>query len=97
MKIGPLDPKTVAASGGGERKAAGSTARDDGSAEASTKVELSSSLKLLDGDGAEGAFDAQKVERIAQAIRDGQYRVHPEVIADKLIANARELLGKPAN
>ena len=40
-------------------------------------------------------FDAEKVERIAQAIRDGKFKVNAEAIADKLIANAQELLGGP--
>jgi anti-sigma28 factor (negative regulator of flagellin synthesis) len=32
------------------------------------------------------------VAKIAQAIRDGQFEVNAEAIADKLIANTRELL-----
>ena len=35
-----------------------------------------------------------KVERIAQAIRDGKFSINAEVIADKLITNAEELLGR---
>jgi negative regulator of flagellin synthesis FlgM len=42
-------------------------------------------------------FDAAKVERIAQAIRDGKFTVNPEAIADKLIVNAEELLGRKAS
>jgi len=34
------------------------------------------------------------VDRIAQAIRDGQFKINPEAIADKLIQNAEELLGR---
>ena len=48
-------------------------------------------------EGAEGSFDAQKVARITQAIRDGKFEVNAEAIASKLISNARELLGKSAN
>lgn len=32
-------------------------------------------------------FDAEKVMRIAQAIRDGSFTVDAEAIADKLLAN----------
>ena len=39
-------------------------------------------------------FDAEKVARIAQAIADGKFTINAEAIADKLIANAQELLGK---
>lgn len=43
---------------------------------------------------AEGAadFDAVKVARISQAMRDGRFSVDAGAIADKLIANARVLL-----
>jgi negative regulator of flagellin synthesis FlgM len=34
------------------------------------------------------------VAGIAQAIENGSFKVNAEVIADKLIANAQELLGK---
>jgi negative regulator of flagellin synthesis FlgM len=37
-------------------------------------------------------FDAARVESIKQAIRDGQLRVNPEAIADKLLASVGELL-----
>ncbi len=39
-------------------------------------------------------FDAAKVEAIKQAISEGRFTIHPEAIADKLIASARELLAK---
>ena len=41
----------------------------------------------------EAVFDTAKVQRISDAIRNGQFKVNPEAIADKLIANAQELLG----
>jgi negative regulator of flagellin synthesis FlgM len=47
---------------------------------------------LLDGE--DGGFDAAKVDRIRQSISDGTYKINAEAIADKLIANAQEVLGK---
>ncbi len=48
---------------------------------------------LLSG-GTSGEFDADKVARVGQSIADGTFKINPEAIADKLIANAQELLTK---
>jgi negative regulator of flagellin synthesis FlgM len=96
MKIGPLENKPAVATTATERKAdpakiAGGTANR----EASAKVELSSTAASMSGGAAtEASFDQAKVDRIAQAIRDGNYKINAEAIADKLISNAQELLGK---
>jgi negative regulator of flagellin synthesis FlgM len=65
-------------------------------AEASSTVALSTqATELLSGNKTvAGDFDAEKVERIAQAISDGKFEVNAPAIADKLLANAREVLGK---
>lgn len=92
MKIGPIDNKLAPTPANTERKgAAGANGAAQG-AEPSAKVALSAAGSLLAA-AADGTFDAQKVERLAQAIRDGKFDVDANVIADKLIANARELLG----
>ncbi len=90
MKIGPLEPKTIAAPASAERKA---TAQPAG-AEASAQVKLSNAAQGLQTTEGDPAFDGAKVERIAQAIRDGKFTVDAEAIADKLIVNAQELLGR---
>jgi negative regulator of flagellin synthesis FlgM len=59
----------------------------------STTVQLSSAATAL-LEGSEGGFDAEKVKRVRDAIADGTYKINPEAIADKLIANAQELLGR---
>ncbi len=95
MKIGHLE-NTAAASAVNERKpgaAATPAAATTASVEASAKVALSPTVAQLAAGGQEGVFDAEKVQRISDAIRDGKFTVNAGAIADKLIANAQELLG----
>ena len=94
MKIGQLENK-AAAQAVTERKpgAAAPAAASPGAAEASAKVALSPTVSQLAAGGKEGVFDADKVQRISEAIRDGKFVVNADAIADKLIANAQELLG----
>ncbi len=90
MKIGQIDNKAITPAGG-ERRTSGSNGA--ASSEPSAKVALSSAASLLAAGGNDGVFDTQKVQRISNAIRDGKFEVNAEAIADKLISNARELLG----
>ena len=39
-------------------------------------------------------IDTQKVSTVRAAIKDGTYVVNPEAIADKLLANAQEMLNR---
>lgn len=91
MKIGPIDNPSAVTPTAAERKAAPEPAA---AAEPSAKVQLSSQAALGQSDASRADFDAEKVERIAQAIRDGKFQINAEAIADQLIANARELLPK---
>jgi negative regulator of flagellin synthesis FlgM len=91
MKIGPLESKP-AATAVTERKSQPAQAQDR--AEASAQVALSPAASALAGAGTDPAFDTAKVERVAQAIRDGKFTVNAEAIADKLILNAEELLSR---
>ena len=63
-------------------------------ADASAKIALSSGAASLIAGGSNTEFDAEKVARISQSIDDGTFKINAEVIADKLIANAQELLVK---
>lgn len=90
MKIGPLETKPVTPVAPVERKPAPA----QGNGEASAQVALSPAASLLVGAEADPAFDAEKVQRIAQAIREGRFVINADTIADKLILNAQELLGR---
>lgn len=101
MKIGHLDNTPAAAATGaaapGERKADTAKAASARGSDASATVALSATAAALSGEGVgatEASFDQAKVDRIAQAIRDGNFQINADAIADKLISNAQELLGK---
>ena len=68
-----------------------STQLDDDS---STQVELSPEATMLSHASQDPSFDQAKVDRIAQAIRDGSFSINPGAIADKLLSNAQEVLGR---
>ena len=63
-------------------------------ADESAKIELSSTASTLLTGGTTAEFDAEKVARISKAIDEGTFTINPEAIADKLIANAQEVLAK---
>ena len=106
MKIGspadtpPLAPTAAGRTPSGEAAVKTPAApATPSTAEASAQVEISSAaatlMKSVDASSAE--FDADKVARISQAVADGSFKVDPAAIADKLIANAQELLTRASN
>ena len=97
MKIGSFDSKPVTAAQPTERKgpaANGSAKTGEPAAEPSAQVAISPAASLLAKVADDPAFDAAKVERIATALREGKYQINAEAIAEKLIVNAEELLGR---
>lgn len=100
MKIGnPLEKPglaPVAANRGKPAEAGKSTAAP--AAGSSTVALSTAATALLNGNEAVSVssadFDQAKVDRISNAISQGQYKVDPEAIADKLLANAQELLSR---
>ena len=64
----------------------------------SAKVAISSAAQAAASSAAtEVSFDSAKVGRISQAISEGKFTVNANAIADKLVANAQELLKARAN
>jgi negative regulator of flagellin synthesis FlgM len=105
MKIGHPADKPVAPQAAGTPAAAPEAAAQAnqaaqavaplaGGADPSAKVELSSTASTLLSGGTSSEFNADKVAKVSQSIADGTFKVNPEAIADKLIANAQELLSK---
>lgn len=94
MKIGSIENKAAVATPAVERKGGSSSGKPAQAVEPSARVDLSAAAQGVAGSSSP-EFDGAKVERIAQAIRDGSYRINADAIADKLITNATELLGRP--
>jgi negative regulator of flagellin synthesis FlgM len=103
MKIGhPADKPLPAPAAGaaaapaeaGAKASAGVRATGAANVDASATVALSSTASTLLSGGASGEFDADKVARVSAQMADGTFKVNHEAIADKLIANAQELLAK---
>lgn len=93
MKIGSIDTKALGSTQHGElRSSTEATSATTAAAEPSAKVKLTAAAGLASGP--EGDFDAEKVERIATAIREGKFKVNAEAIADKLIAHAGDLVSR---
>ena len=100
MKIGhpadkPVGAGTPAAADTAKAGPAhGAAAPTAAAADPSATVALSSTAASLLSGGASGEFDAEKVARMSAAIASGDFKINAEAIADKLIANAQELLVK---
>ncbi|GAB1390112.1 MAG: hypothetical protein AMXMBFR78_08950 [Rubrivivax sp.] len=96
MKILPFEKTLPVKPSTPERKAPGNAQAPAGQpTDGSAKVAISPEAAALAATPpGEGSFDAAKVERVSRAIKDGSYKVDAEAIADKLIANAKELLGR---
>lgn len=59
---------------------------------------ISSKIQELEaGITSASGFDTAKVEAIKQAISEGRFTIKPELIADKLINSAKELLAQRRN
>ena len=95
MKIGhnapPAADAAALARSNAETANAAQRAQSAQTPEAST-VTLSPAAASLVNSMSTPEFDTAKVDRIRASIASGTYKINPEAIADKLIANAQELL-----
>lgn len=94
MKVDSSADSYIGSVAGGPAKpvqpaAAAAKAAAAGTPQPGVTVTLSASA------AAEGSevFNAGKVEAMKQAIADGSFQVNTEAIADKMLANAAEMLG----
>lgn len=107
MKIGqPSDKPVVSTPSASPTPAAPPKAEQQGAAavavatqgasSAGVAVTVSTRARALEqanrGESAE--IDMEKVESVRSAIEQGTYVVNPEVIADKLLADAKEMLNR---
>jgi negative regulator of flagellin synthesis FlgM len=86
--LGGVSPRTE---GGSSTGTSGKTSTLEGGVNESAKVTLSTAATGLMSQS-DGDFDADKVSSVKQSIDNGTYKINPQVIADKLISNAKDLL-----
>lgn len=101
MKINNLPDKPAGAATGAGKPAdrLASTPRNEAPSEAGVTVSLSATSQTISASVARAGgdvFNAQKVEAIKSAIENGTFTINSEAIADKLLSNARDMLGVAA-
>ena len=107
MKIGqpsdnsiPVNNATVAPSKGGQSAASTAyTAAAKSTQSAGVAVTVSNLARSLSTakSGETSDVDRAKVDSVRSAIAQGTFKVNPEAIADKLLANAQEMLNHTRN
>lgn len=106
MKVGqPADlpkvstpPAVASGAAAPAKKEAAATATSTASS-SGVAVTVSTTVRSLEqaNRGEAADIDTEKVNAVRQAIKDGTYVVNPEVIADKLLSNAQEMLNRTQN
>ncbi|RYF69521.1 MAG: flagellar biosynthesis anti-sigma factor FlgM [Comamonadaceae bacterium] len=93
MKIGPLNEAALAAAATPAR-AERVPGAADGTPVASTgvPVTVSAAARALEASSAGSGIDEAKVAAVRAAIEGGTFRVDAGAIADKMLANAQEIL-----
>lgn len=105
MKVNSLSEQSISATSVGPAKPADRVAAPTSSASApvptggvaaGVSVTLSPVTQTMTNGVARSGtdvFNAEKVQAMREAIQNGSFSVNAEVIADKLLSNAREMLG----
>ncbi len=99
MKINNLPDKPAGAATGAGKPAdrlAAASQRNEAAGEAGVTVSLSATSQTISASVARSGgdvFNAKKVEAIKSAIENGTFTINSEAIADKLLSNARDMLG----
>lgn len=83
--------KAAAPAPAAEAAAQGATRAATGSG---VPVTLSSAARGVDASRSTADFDAGKVKAVKAAIENGTFTVDAEVVADKLLSNAQEVLSR---
>jgi len=96
-KVSTSQPAASGAAAPAKKEAAATAASTANSA--GVAVTVSTSVRELEqanrGEAAE--VDMDKVQAVRTAIENGTYEVNAEAIADKLLANAQEMLNRTQN
>ncbi|MDZ4102272.1 MAG: flagellar biosynthesis anti-sigma factor FlgM [Hydrogenophaga sp.] len=105
MKVDSSPDSYIGSVAGGPQKATAPAAAEAGAAasaasaakpQAGVTVTLSSSTTEARAvSGGADVFNADKVAAMKDAIANGSFKVNAEAIADKMLANAAEMLGGP--
>jgi negative regulator of flagellin synthesis FlgM len=98
MKIGSsTDPFKTGSTPGARTAAKGSAGTDASPTTSQVSLsDLSRTLSAMETGGANGAADSNRISEIKAAIRNGEFKVNAEVVADKLLQSVHEMLGKKA-
>jgi negative regulator of flagellin synthesis FlgM len=98
MKIGSSTDPFNPGAPSGTRSSAKTAPGADAAAPTSqvSLSDLSRKLSAMEAGGADGAVDSSRVAEIKAAIRNGEFKVNAEVVADKLLQSVHEMLGKNA-
>jgi negative regulator of flagellin synthesis FlgM len=98
MKIGSSTDPFKPGAPSGARTGAKASAGTDASAPTGqvSLSDLSRTLSAMEAGGVGGAVDSSRVSEIKAAIRNGEFKVNADVVADKLLQSVQEMLGKKA-